>query len=130
MIGAVLIIGCFVLGQNNPYRGIYFLFVLTGLLALSRKEEGKENSLIFSVSIVIVIFLMWAEWPSRAVKVVGMLISSEIPDITFWLYYQLLWWWLVGFLGGLVMSYIWMSNTLLDFRGLVTNVGTRGHLRS
>jgi hypothetical protein len=23
----------------------------------------------------------WAEWPSRAVKVVGMLMSSEIPDI-------------------------------------------------
>jgi hypothetical protein len=110
MIGAILVIGCFVFGQNNPYRGIYFLFVVTGLLALSRKAEGKANSLIFSVSSIIVIFLMWAEWPSRAIKVLGMLISSKIPDITFWLCYQLLWWWLIGLLGGLVMSYVW-NNT-------------------
>jgi len=127
VIGAILIIGCFFAGQSYPYRGIHFLFILPGLLAFSCQPAERRRRLIFTVSCIVVVFLMWEEWLRRAVNYIAtnILVSPEIPKIMFWLGRELAWWWLVGFLGGLVITAIWVSNALLNFRALVATVSGR-----
>jgi hypothetical protein len=114
-------------GQSYPYRGIHFLFILPGLLAFSCQPAERRRRLLFSVSSIVIVLLMWEEWLRRAVNYLAakILVSPEIPNITFWLGRELAWWWLVGLLGGLLLTDIWVSNALLDFRTTVANLSSR-----
>src|SRR5215472_1719242 len=61
VIGSVLLVGCFFAGQNLGYRGIFFLFVLPGLLALSRAEPRSGIRALGGITAVTVVVLMWGE---------------------------------------------------------------------
>jgi hypothetical protein len=127
MIGSLLIIGCFLAGQSAGYREIHLLFALPGLLMLSRSGSELKNPPIFFVASIVVILLMWKDFLRRVVKFIAMTVfdASDIPNIVFWLGRELVWWWLIGLLGGLVMVHVTNSRTLLELCTVVASIGHR-----
>jgi hypothetical protein len=109
-IGAVLITGCFFAGQNAGYRGIFFLFLLPGLLAL---RNGPARMAAFSAGggAIAILFLMWEGGLRHAFEVAGDSLglgNSSRPSIEFavWLVRELIWWRVVGTLAGLLLCFV------------------------
>lgn len=108
-IGGILIIGCFVAGQNIDYRGIYFLIALPGLVYMSRSASGAVIRLLCAQMIVAVLFVMWEECFRHALHVIAGPIPNEglsRPEVFFWIGRELVWWWLVAGLAAIVLSYL------------------------
>jgi hypothetical protein len=98
--GAALIAGCFFAGLSVNYRGVHLLLVLPALLTLSeRATDQLDRSRFWSASLVIV-FLMWGDC-------IRFWVSSDelmLLRLGLWLTRELLWWWLVGVLAGVLLG--------------------------
>ena len=89
IIGAALVSGSFFAGGNYGYRGIYLLFALPGVLAMSRTTDSKHLRLVAIVAYGLIIALMWA----------GLVTWSEslsyqwgLVRLISWLGAQIIWW--------------------------------------
>jgi len=106
-IGALLIVGCFFAGQNIGYRGIHFLFVLPALLALGRADNAPP---VFVRAAVMIVFLMWGEAFREALfhhlDPAGTNNAAQSVKAAFWLLRELVWWRVVGTLGGLLIAFV------------------------
>jgi hypothetical protein len=103
-IGAVLIVGCFFAGQSLGYRGIFFLMVLPGLMAMSRAAGGRP----FFVTALMILFLMWGEMFRQALQHLAAAAPGAAPAIgaarvAFWMARELVWWRVIATLLGLVL---------------------------
>jgi hypothetical protein len=108
-IGGMLIIGCFVAGQNIDYRGIYFLFAVPGLVYMRRSARGAVVRLLCTQILVGVLLVMWEEFFRHALHVIAGPISNEglsRPEVFFWIGRELVWWWLIAGLAAIVLSYV------------------------
>jgi hypothetical protein len=100
MIGSAVIAGCFFATQNVGYRGVFFLLVMPGLLAISRSSSRDIRNLSLGTSVVIVL-LMWGECfrlaIDRGIEDSGRsaLLLGNVK-ILFWLIRELGWWWVVS----------------------------------
>jgi len=107
-MGAALIVGCFFAGQNVGYRGIYFLLLLPGLMALARlPKDGRR----FFVTIGLIVFLMWGELFDEMFLHLQFADASLAPaakfaGLTFWLLRELVWWHVIGTLAGLILCFV------------------------
>jgi hypothetical protein len=89
--GAAIISFCFFAAQNVSYRAIFLLLVLPGLARCGRRRKWLTASILL---------LLW-EAPLRdAFAPIGTLARG------FWLFREILWWWVVAELGGLVFALI------------------------
>jgi hypothetical protein len=97
--GAALIAGCFFAGQSVNYRGVHLLLILPAFLALSeRASDQQDRSWFWSASLVIV-FLMWGDCFRFWLSGDGLMLLR----LGLWLTRELLWWWLVGVLAGVLL---------------------------
>lgn len=98
--GALILCGCYFAGQSIAYRGIWALFVVAGIMALWRLSAapGFRRGMACMVSVVLV--LMWEGVIRTALRD-----TPNDPTIwfsAFWLLRELLWWYLVAFLLGVL----------------------------
>ncbi len=106
IIGAALLCGCFFAGHSDSYRGIFFLFVLPGLLALAKARGGQ----IFGVTAGAVLFVMWGLTTQLLIaKLTGGLaypISKSVTIYLYWMIRELAWWWIISVLLGFLFCFI------------------------
>jgi len=107
-IGASLVAGCFLAGQNIGYRGIFLLFVLPGLWGLAQAAKDSFGRALFHSAIGFTLFLMWGEFFRH---LVDNLAPAPGPFL-FWLGRELAWWAVVSLLGGLLACFALESETV------------------
>lgn len=106
-LGAALIVGCFVAQQNVGYRGIFFLLILPGLLALSRLPGAGRRA---AVAAWLVVFLMWGDIVVQALRgswgayPAGTAALYEVR-VAFWFVRELVWWHVIATLVGLLSCF-------------------------
>jgi hypothetical protein len=109
-IGGLLVVVCFLGGQNVDYRGIFLLPVASGLVCLHRSVKDREIRRFFGQMIAAALFVMWEECFRRVLHA----IMSPIPgeglnsrvEVFFWVGRELVWWWLVVGLAALVWLFL------------------------
>jgi hypothetical protein len=110
VIGSAIIVGCFFAGQSIGYRGVFFLLVMPGLLALSRSSIGDVRNLSLGACIVIVL-LMWGECFRLAIErgleqANGFELLVGNVKILFWLTRELGWWWTISLMLVVVADFL------------------------
>ncbi len=127
VIGSLLIAGCFFAGQSIGYRGIYLLFVLPGLLALSRRTRERRLRILADGTGVLIVALMWEEcFRTNLLAGLGLLHLGE-PSINtiwldFWLLRELAWWWLIAVMLAILADFALQSELV---RRLSVLIGKR-----
>jgi hypothetical protein len=116
VIGSAVIAGCFFAGQSIGYRGVYFLMVMPGLVAISRLASRDIRKLSLGTSLVIVL-LMWSECFRLALY--RSLEHPGVPEtlagnlkVLFWLVRELGWWWTISVMLTVLADFIWASPVL------------------
>lgn len=110
VIGAALIAGCFFAGENVSYRGIHFLFVMPGLVALA---TGRKRRRLFQVSLGVVLAVMWGLALQQLVAVLSggspSPMAGSIAIYLYWLAHELAWWWIVSLFLGVLFCFVMQS---------------------
>jgi hypothetical protein len=113
VIGSAVIAGCFFAGQSVGYRGVYFLLVMPGLLAISRSSSRGIRNLSLGTSVVIVL-VMWGECfrltLHRALALYGLpeILAGNLK-VQFWLLRELGWWWTISVMLTVLVDFLWTS---------------------
>lgn len=133
LLGAVLMDGCFFIGQSLGYRGIHFLFVLPLLAGLgTRGGEKKLRRLGWRTGMLIVV-LMWdgaLTWRSGTTGTMVSWLSSvmdwrngiplttagKIVAALLWVGRELIWWWVAAELLGLTVCCVRDTGTVAALR--------------
>jgi len=107
LIGSLLIVGCFFAGQSVGYRGIHLLLVLPGLMMLWRSTADRVLRHLLLFTIGAVLFVMWQEGIRHSFEYLLRLIGLRdripgTPSQIFWVMRELIWWWVVSVLTGMV----------------------------
>jgi hypothetical protein len=114
IVGAALISGCFFVVQNDSYRGIYFLFVLPGLLALSTAPTTHRIRLIFHGTAFAILFVLWGLTIQLMVADLSGgssgLIGNSAAAYIYWIIRELAWWWIVSVLLAFLLCFITQSS--------------------
>ncbi len=118
LMGAVLICGCFFLGQSLPYRAIFLLFALPSILALARSAPSAWARRLFGVSAGVVLFVLW-QYPLRwMVPIVfggrfdppeGLVFLPSqgwIATYVAWAFMELSWWWVATVLMAVLFRFL------------------------
>jgi hypothetical protein len=117
VIGSAVIAGCFFAGQSIGYRGVYFLLVMPGLLAISRTSGADTRKLILGTSVIIVA-LMWGECFRlalyRAAEHPGFpeALAGQVK-LLLWLCRELGWWWTVSVMLTVLVDFFRVSPVAL-----------------
>jgi hypothetical protein len=109
VIGSILLGACFFAGQNINYRGIYFLFVIPGLVVLRRSAGETPARRFHAQMIAAALFLMWEECFRRAIHAIVTLVPNRglvYAEACFWIGREFTWWWLVAGLTAIVLTYL------------------------
>jgi len=91
LAGALVITGCYFLGQNVGYRGIYLMIVLSGLVVLLRHVMAPDARAQLKWAALLVIPMMWdgglQYWMSVGLpdRLAGMM------ELMLWLFRELAW---------------------------------------
>ena len=105
LVGAALLVSCFVIAQNVSYRAIYFLFVLPALIASWRGVAWVAVLLMWNSGLRLAINRV-AEWFGVSTAPDGMLHSA------IWLLRELAWWAVITLLAALLLRLLWESQAL------------------
>jgi hypothetical protein len=110
LIGAALFCGCFFVVENGGYRGIHFLFVIPGLLALA---EAPGLGRIFRITAGAVIFVMWGLTMQMVVAALSggqaFPMSNSVAIYLYWIIHELAWWWIISVLLAILFCFIGQS---------------------
>ena len=113
VIGSVVLSGCFFAGPNVDYRGIYFLFVLPGLIGFMRRHASLRPML--SITIACIVFTMWSAWLRKTVSTLFHWHIGENAEpfpaslVLFWIGREIVWWWIVSLLVGIALAFLLRS---------------------
>jgi hypothetical protein len=114
VIGSAVIAGCFFAGQSIGYRGVYFLMVMPGLLAISRRPASRDLRTVGLGTAVVIVLLMWGECFRLALY--RALEHPGVPEILagnlkvlFWFFRELAWWWTVSVMLTVLVDFLWAS---------------------
>lgn len=133
LIGAVLILGCFVIGQSGEYRAVFLLFVLPAVTALARAPgpglarapglglarapglgahelagtRGPARRLAACTTWVILLQL-WGDVASAPLDRLGGIAADNAAvssaALLLWLARELAWWWTIAMLLALLLA--------------------------
>jgi hypothetical protein len=116
-LGSALIAGCFFAGQNVEYRGVYLIFVVSGLTALHRAADTTSIRTALTRVTVVVLFLMWEALFRHALDRNGTFPQSvPLPYHLFWLVRELLWWYLAAVLVAVLAIFAMQSRAYVTVR--------------
>jgi hypothetical protein len=107
LVGAALLVSCFVIAQNVSYRAIYFLFVLPALVVSWRGAAW------------VAVLLMWNSGLRLTInRVVERFGGSTAPDgvlhLAIWLLRELAWWAVITLLAALLLRLVWESQAVRE----------------
>jgi hypothetical protein len=124
LIGAVLILGCFVTGQSGEYRAVHLLFVLPALTALA---SGGGASRLAGWTAGVVVAQLWGDVVSAHLDLSagGTKVASGVA-LWVWLARELAWWWIAAVLAGLTLAVIANLPSIAALRGHGGIVALRG----
>jgi hypothetical protein len=121
VIGSTLICGCFFASENDGYRGIHFLFVLPGLLALSTAQAAHGLRAVFRGTVVAV---MLALWGLTILQIVAALSGGSADPLgrsaaiyIYWIIRELTWWWIASVLLAVLFCFIAQSTVWRTIMG-------------
>jgi hypothetical protein len=98
LLGSVLIITCFFGARNVGYRVMHLVLTLPALTALWRLRA----SWLFTVTTFTVLLLLWSQaWRAYWMR---MLFPGRPAFVTVWFVREILWWWTITVLIGIVMA--------------------------
>jgi hypothetical protein len=107
MVGTVLILGCFVMGQSVEYRAVHLLFVLPLLLALAG-PPGRAGR-VARFTLWVILLQLWGDVASAPLFArVGTSPSDAAAAVTtlLWLVRELAWWWIAAMLLALLLALV------------------------
>lgn len=116
--GGALMVGCFFAVQNAGPRAIFLLMALPGLFAMASAAEGRSARRPMAL-ICGVVFLLWEGFFYGIEKAISPHVPPMVPlHFLYWIARELVWWWVMARLAGLVVAFLWNSPALaapLDF---------------
>jgi len=119
LVGAVLILGCFVMGQSGEYRAVHLLFVLPALTALAG-APGPARRLAAGTAWVILLQL-WGDLASAPLDRIGGFAAGDVAAagvaLPLWLARELAWWWMVAVLLALLLAILPGLPSVAGLRG-------------
>jgi Glycosyltransferase family 87 len=101
ILGAALVSGCFFAGQSIASRAIDLLLALPGLVALSWAATRTEHRALFLRMSVMVVLLMWMQCFRHA----AIALAWGPLLLLLWVARELMWWYVVGGLLGLLFCF-------------------------
>jgi hypothetical protein len=114
-IGSALIAGCFFTGQSIEYRGVYLLFLLSGLVALHRLIDTPTMKAKLLHLSLIVVLLMWEGLFRHLLAPEGILSPRMLgPFGLFWLIRELLWWYLAAVMLAVLATFVLKSGMFIS----------------
>jgi hypothetical protein len=119
MIGAVLILGCFVMGQSGEYRAVHLLFVLPALIVLASVPGPARQRA--GGTVWIILSQLWGDLVSAplhdfvfpAVSTVATARAAEM----LWVAREIAWWWTVAMLLALLSAVVMGLRAVADLSG-------------
>jgi hypothetical protein len=134
VIGAALICGCFLIGQNDYYRGIDLLFVLPGLLALSATPQSHRLRAVFRGTAIVVVFVIWGPMVQQVVAALSGgsrdPIGESAAAYVYWIIRELAWWWIVSVLLAVLFCFVAQSRVWRAFISAASEGGTEDNGRN
>jgi hypothetical protein len=120
VVGSALIVGCFFGGQSIGYRGVFLLFILPGLLAISRVAADLALRRLSRAAAIVLVLLMWEECFRLGLGIIlGYLDIPQSADnlriLVFWLARELAWWWLVSVMVAFLLVFLAESEPVRTF---------------
>lgn len=120
--GASCIAFCFFAAENNYYRTIFLVLVLPGLWALGRDAGDRAVGRRMRFAARVVVGLFWSGFYDAASQRLvaawfGRYDGKPLVVLLFWAVRELLWWWLIGLLVGIVLCFVWDAPILVRLRG-------------
>ena len=113
VIGAILLCACFFAASNNNYRGIHFLLVMPGLLALWRVADTARAGRLFGGTVAATLFVTWGMSLQQLVAAVAGGSAAPIGGAPalylYWILHELAWWWVIAVLLAVVFRFILQS---------------------
>jgi len=133
VIGSLLLTACFFTGPNMDYRGIFFLFVLPGLVRLHQSADCAPVRRWLSWMIAATLFVMWKEALRRGLYRLLDYLPNEwlrqLSEFLFWLGRELVWWWLIAGLASILVMHFWRmpltKESVAGFRRLAASSSSR-----
>jgi len=123
VVGSALIVGCFFAGQSIGYRGVFLLFILPGLLAITRVTTDLVLRKLCRAAAIVLVLLMWEECFRLGLKAI--FAHLDIPQFVdylqifiFWLARELAWWWIVSVMVAFLLSFLAESEIFQAVAGL------------
>jgi hypothetical protein len=123
LVGCILLVGCFLAAQNVVYRGIFFLFVLPGLTALTGMNGRRPLDGLYIGATGMIIVLMWSDTVRALVN--GVLCrfgvcgrANEIVHFEVWLVREVMWWAVACILTAFLFRLLWDSRALREAAAL------------
>ncbi len=97
LVGAVLMLGCFLAGENVEYRAIFLLLTVPALWRMGGMFAATAGC------------VAWLMWDPVVRRVVARLVPGEgeipgVPGLALWTVREVLWWWVAVVLAGLVVG--------------------------
>ena len=123
LIGAAMIVACFFAGQSIGYRGILLLLVLPGLLLLDRPDVPPPLRQVGYHTVMAILIVMFRVMVVTSLASLGVNPLFWALSSIIWIGGQLLWWWIVAVLLGLLACLVLESPAGRDIRGFATRRG-------
>jgi len=106
VVGAVLIVGCFVAGPSLDYRAIFLLLVIPGLLELQSRTRNRGVSLVGHYAVYAVLLCLWQQFIEISLIRFGIIDPNLMSGLIFLLVREMVWWGLVCILTALIGIYV------------------------
>ncbi len=118
VVGSVLICGCFFAGQNVSYRGIHFLFLIPGVVALASDPPAGPIRSLFRMTTVIIFLLLWGLTLQQLVAWLSggspSPMGGSVAMYLYWIAHELAWWWVISVLLGILFCFVSTSPVWQD----------------
>ncbi len=123
LIGAVLILGCFFMGQSGEYRAVHLLFVLPALTALAATPGPARR--LATGAVWIILLQLWGDVASAPLNhLAGKVVTGGAASGTaggaallLWLVRELAWWWIIALLLALLLAMLPDLGCIAAFHG-------------
>jgi hypothetical protein len=108
LVGAVLILGCFVTGQSGEYRAVHLLFVLPAVTALAGLPGPARRVATFTTRIILL--QLWGDVASARLVELTTTARGDAAiacaTLMLWLTRELAWWWTITMLLALLLAIV------------------------